>query len=280
VVTLSRSGAGEAVACDLLDPDATRRAVRDAAPDVVFHLAALASVAQSWEQPGETLRQNPAMTLHVLEAVRQERPEARVVAVASGELYGPPESLPVDERALLRPQNPYAVSKAAADLLAGLYHEAHGLHVVRARAFNHAGPGQQRIYVVSSLSRQLAEAAVAGRSPVRIVTGNPDARRDFTDVRDVVRAYRSLAAAAPGVYNVCSGRSAGVREILALLRDLGNGEIEHVVEERLVRAHEVMDVRGSHARLSAETGWEPEIPFEQTVADTFAWWREELGGRV
>ena len=130
------------------------------------------------------------MTLHLLEAVRAEAPEAAVVVVGSSELYGPPATLPVDESAPLRPQNPYAVSKASADLLAGFYADAHGLRIIRARAFNHAGPGQEPIYAIASFARQVAAGLEAGEDPVRVVTGNPDARRDYTDVRDVVRAYR------------------------------------------------------------------------------------------
>src|SRR5439155_11348545 len=150
------------VAVDLADADAARAAVRDAAPAVVFHLAALASVARSWERPGEVVWANLATTLNLLEAVRLEAPGARVVAVGSGEAYGTPERLPVSEDAPLRPQNPYAVSKAAADLLAGMYADARGLAVVRTRSFNHAGPGQSETYVVGSLTRQVAAGLAAG----------------------------------------------------------------------------------------------------------------------
>jgi GDP-4-dehydro-6-deoxy-D-mannose reductase len=265
-----------AIAVDLVDPDATGAAVRDAAPDVVFHLAALASVAESWEHPRRVLGENPLATLNLLETVRAEASRARVLVVSTGEVYGPPARLPVDEDAPLRPQNPYAVSKAAADLLGGMYADAHGLAVVRARAFNHAGPGQSPIYVVASLARQVAAAVRAGESRARVVTGNPDARRDFTDVRDVVRAYRLLAERAePGAYNVCSGRTASVRDLLAGLAEATGIEIEHVVDPDLVRAHEVMEIRGSHERLTTATGWEPEIPLERTLADTVKWWAEQ-----
>ena len=266
-----RSGA------DLRDAGAARAAVEDARPDVVYHLAARAHVGESWEDPGRYLADNLAMTLNVLEAVRAEAPGATVVAVASGELYGAPESLPVDERAPLRPQNPYAVSKASADLLAGLYADAHGLRVIRPRAFNHAGPGQEPIYAIASFSRQAAEAAERGEDPIRFRTGNPDTRRDYTDVRDVVRAYRLLAERAePGVYNVCSGRSTSAGELLAMLAAAAGAGLDHRVDPELVRAHEVMEVRGDPGRLRAATGWEPEIPLERTLADTVAWWRERL----
>jgi len=251
--------------------------VGDAAPDVVVHLAAQAHVGRSWREPEATLRDNQAMALHVLDAVRERAPEAVVVLVGSGEVYGPPATLPVDEAAPLRPQNPYAVSKAAVDLLGGLYADAHGLRVLRPRPFNHVGPGQPPTYAVASFARQVADGLEQGRSPIRVVTGNPDARRDYTDVRDVVRAYRLLAARArPGVFNVCSGRPASAREVLAALAEVTGTRIEHVVDPALVRPHEVMEVRGTFERLRAATGWEPAIPFARTLADTVAWWREEL----
>ena len=254
-----------------------RAAVRDAEPEAVYHLAARAHVGESWREPEAYLRDNLAMTLHLLEAVRAEAPEAAVVVVGSSELYGPPATLPVDESAPLRPQNPYAVSKASADLLAGFYADAHGLRIVRARAFNHSGPGQEPIYAIASFARQLAAGLEAGEDPVRIVTGNPAARRDYTDVRDVVRAYRSLAAgASPGIYNVCSGRPASAAELVEALGRVADVGVSHEVDPKLRRAHEVMEVRGSYERLHSATGWEPEIPLEQTLADTVAWWREEI----
>jgi GDP-4-dehydro-6-deoxy-D-mannose reductase len=250
--------------CDLRDAAATRAAIAAAQPDVVYHLAARAHVGESWRDPAGTLQDNVAMTFHVLEAVRTEAPGATVVAVASGEVYGTPERLPIDESAPLRPQNPYAVSKAAADLLAGFYADAHRLRVIRARAFNHAGPGQGPTYAISSFARQAAQGAE------RIVTGNPDTRRDYTDVRDVVRAYRLLAErAAPGVYNVCSGRTASTRELVAALG------LEPEVDPALLRPHEVMELRGSYDALRAATGWEPEIPLAQTLQDALTWWRDE-----
>jgi GDP-4-dehydro-6-deoxy-D-mannose reductase len=259
--------ASRAQGVDLRDAEAARGLIARTRPDVVYHLAARAHVGESWDDPAGFLRDNLALAVGVLEAVRLEAPSAVVVAVGSGEVYGPPASLPVTEDAPLRPQNPYAVSKAAADLLAGQYADAHGLRVVRARAFNHAGPGQQPTYAIASFARQVALGDV-------VVTGNPDTRRDYTDVRDVVRAYRLLAERAqPGVYNVCSGITASARELVAeLARQAGRG-VEHRVDPALVRAHEVMEIRGSGDRLRALTGWGPEIPLEQTLADTVAWWR-------
>ena len=254
-----------------------RAAVRDAEPEAVYHLAARAHVGESWREPEAYLRDNLAMTLHLLEAVQAEAPDAAIVVVGSSELYGPPAALPVDESAPLRPQNPYAVSKANADLLAGFFGDAHGLRIVRARAFNHAGPGQEPIYAIASFARQIAAGLEAGDDPIRVVTGNPDARRDYTDVRDVVRAYRELAdRAEPGIYNVCSGRPASAAELLTALGRVTGVEVDHQVDPKLRRAHEVMEVRGSYQRLHDATGWEPEISLEQTLADTVEWWREEI----
>jgi GDP-4-dehydro-6-deoxy-D-mannose reductase len=273
-------GAGEGLAVDLRDGDATRAAVRDVEPDVVYHLAALSSVGRSWEDPARTVQDNVATAVNVLEAVRLAAPGARIVWVSSCEVYGPPERLPVSEEAALHPSNPYAVSKSTGDLLAAVYADAHGLRIVRARPFNHAGPGQLPIFILSSLAQQAALARIAGAARITIVTGNPDTRRDFTDVRDVVRAYRLLAAGGQdGVYNVSSGHSVSAADQVTLLAELvAPIEVEHTVDPARVRAHEVMDLRGTHDRLTRDTGWEPEIPLRQTMADTIDWWERELAG--
>jgi GDP-4-dehydro-6-deoxy-D-mannose reductase len=261
---------------DLLDGDAVSAAVRESAPDTVWHLAALASVGRSWEAPAETIAENVAMTVNLLEAVRTEAPEATVVLISSGEIYGPPDRLPVDEEAALRPQNPYAVSKAACDLLGGQYADATGLRVVRLRPFNHTGPGQTDDYVVGTLTRQVAEAEAAGREEALVRTGNPDSARDFSDVRDVARAYVAAAGLGSGVYNVASGRAVSVRELIELVRAAARIPVRHEVDPARVRAHDVPEVRGSAERLNAATGWTPEIPLEQTVADALEAWRRKL----
>lgn len=278
VIAPPRGGEG---ALDLLDGEATRATVRAAAPDAVYHLAALASVARSWQDPAPAVTDNLAMTLSLLEAVRLEAHGARVLVAGSGEVYGPPAALPVAETAPLRPQNPYAVAKAATDLLAGFYADAHGLAVLRPRAFNHAGPGQSTTFAVASFAAQVAAARLAGQHPVRVVTGNADTRRDFTDVRDVVRAYRLLVERAePGIYNVCSGRATSIRQLVAGLGAAAGVRVEHVVDAERVRPHEVAEIRGSHDRLTAATEWQPEIPLERTLADTVAWWEERLAARA
>lgn len=272
VVGLSRE------AVDLRDADATRTALRDARPEVVYHLAALSSVGASWDQPAQTMNENVAASANVLEALRHQAPAARVVWVSSCQVYGEPENVPVDEDAPLRPENPYAVSKTAGDLLAAVYAEAHGLNLVRVRPFNHVGPGQRDAFIVSSLARQAAEARASGVRRIDIVTGNPDARRDYSDVRDVVSAYRLLARAdVGGVFNVSSGRSVSASELVRTLAEvIAPVEVRHTVDPARVRAHEVMDLAGSHERLTAATGWRPAIPLEQTLRDTIEWWERDL----
>ena len=272
-------GGGRGLAVDLLDGPAVIEAVRSVAPTIVYHLAALSSVGRSWEAPAETLSANVVTAVNLLEALRFQAPRARVVWVSSCEVYGDPGVLPTPEQAPLCPANPYAVSKASGELLADVYSRSYGLEIVRVRPFSHSGPGQRPIFIQASLARQAAEGRRAGLSRLRIVTGTGDTRRDFTDVRDVVRAYRLLAELAPpGVYNVSSGVSVSASEQVALLAALvAPMQVQHVVDPARVRANEVMDLRGDHSRLTAATGWEPQIPLRQTMADAIAWWERELG---
>jgi GDP-4-dehydro-6-deoxy-D-mannose reductase len=276
--TAPASHAAQAVTVDLRDGDAVRSAVRVSRPDVVYHLAALSSVGRSWDEPVRTMNENTATAVNVLEAIRQEAPGARVVWVSSCEVYGPPATLPIPESATIAPASPYAVSKAGAEMLAQVYADSFGLDLVRARPFSHSGPGQPPTFLLSSLTRQAAEGRLAGVRRLVVVTGNPDTRRDFTDVRDMVRAYRLLATSgASGVFNIGSGRSMSSAEQVKLLGELvAPLVIQHEVDPARVRPHEIMDLRGDHSRLTAATGWEPEITLRQTMADTLAWWEERL----
>lgn len=302
VVAISRregppAADGESHVLDLRDRGALSALLAEHAPDLVYHLAARSSVSASWEDPVGTVRENVDSALSLLEALRAVAPATPVIWVSSCELYGPAERLPIAEDAPPAPANPYAVSKTAAEMLARVYAQAHGLPIVRVRPFNHAGPGQRPIFLLSSLAMQAARARLAGERRLELVTGNPHTRRDFTDVRDVVRAYRLLAAHALGlvrlcrdgpgrldpereVYNVCSGRSVSAGEQVALLAQLLDPiEVVHVVDPARVRAHEVAELRGCNRRLRELTGWRPEIDLRQTMADTIAWWEGELAER-
>jgi len=261
---------------DLLDADATTAYVGEHRPERVVHLAAFASAGASWKHPRRALEENVATTLNLLDAIRAETPGALTLLASSGEIYGPPERLPVTEDAALHPRNPYAVSKAACDLLGEQFAAAHGLAIVRARAFNHAGPGQTDEYVLGTLTRQVAEAEARGEAAVVLCTGRTDTGRDFTDVRDVVRAYFSAVDADPGAYNVCSGRSVTVTELIGLVSGATELEVRQLTDPERVRPHEVEEVRGSAARLHAATGWEPEIDLAKTVRDALEHWRAGL----
>ncbi|MFN2615742.1 MAG: GDP-mannose 4,6-dehydratase [Thermoleophilaceae bacterium] len=261
---------------DLLDAEGVRAAIRELRPTVVCHLAARASVKHSWERPTETLVQNVTMAANLLEALRLEAREATLVLAGSGEVYGPPETQPVDEEAPLRPQNPYAVSKAACDLLGGQYADSQGLRVVRTRAFNHAGPGQSEDYVLGTLTRQVAEAEAGGKEDALLRTGSLDAARDFTDVRDVVRAYAVAAELPAGAYNVCSGRAVRIGELVELVRGCARIPVRQELDPARLRPHEVLEVRGSAERLERASGWRPAIPLERTVGDALDHWRARL----
>jgi GDP-4-dehydro-6-deoxy-D-mannose reductase len=287
VIGVSRSGtipswgSGTGRSACLENVDVVRELLAETQPDVVYHLAALSSVGRSWENPALTVDDNVSMSVNVLEALRHESPASRVVWVSTCEVYGAADVLPIPEDAPLRPANPYAVSKLTGDLLAGVYADAFGLDITRARPFNHAGPGQRPIFLMSSLTRQGAQARLDRVERIEIVTGNPNTRRDFTDARDVVRAYRMLAASSgSGVFNVCSGVSISAADQVALLAELiAPIEVEHVVDPARVRAHEVMDLRGSPDRIRDAIGWEPAITLRETMRDTLEWWERELAVR-
>lgn len=282
LVELLSGGEGPAPAAprsaelDLRDAGAVREVVADLQPSAVYHLAAFSSPILSWERPDDALLTNVRMALNLLEAVRREAPAATVVLVGSGQVYGEPRDLPVTEDAPFDPGNPYAVSKVTCEQLGTLYGDAFGMRVVRLRPFNHAGPGQSDEYVVSSLTRQVAEAEVAGASEAVLRTGDPASARDFTDVRDVVRAYAAAAALDGGAFNVCSGRSASVAELVELAAAHATVPVRHEVDPSRLRAHDASTMRGCADRLTGATGWRPEIPLDRTVRDTLDWWRARL----
>lgn len=271
------------VRADLTNATETADLLRASRPDWVIHLAALASVAQSWKDPQRTILANAAMSINLLEAVRGHAPTARVLVVGSGDMYGPWKSrasVALDEKAPLEPSNPYAFSKASCDLLAAHYAHVHGLDIVRMRPFNHTGPGQSDTYVISSFARQIAEMERDSRPDPVLRVGNLDVGRDFTDVRDVVRAYWAALERAPaGAYNVASGRAVTVRGALESLIAMSPASPTVEVDPDRVRAVDTSQVRGDAAKLARATGWRAEIPFEQTLSDTLAWWRERIGNR-
>jgi GDP-4-dehydro-6-deoxy-D-mannose reductase len=262
---------------DVTDPDAVEDAVTSIKPDVIFHLAALSHVGESWDAPVRVFRVNIEGTLHVLRAA-QAAGDARVVVVGSADEYGAVDEhdLPLRETAPLRPLTPYGVSKVAADYLALQAFLAEGLATIRVRAFNHIGPGQEPRFLLPGLAQRIAEAERDGRD--EIVVGNLDAIRDLTDVRDVVAAYRLLAErGTPGeAYNVCSGRGLAVSEIAARLLARSDRPLRLRVDPPLVRAIEVPQLVGDCTKLQRATGWTRAIDLEATLDDVL----EEARARV
>ena len=265
---------------DLLDPETLEVAVAEAKPDSVYHLAAQASVAQSLRDPAGTIETNVIGTANLLEACRARAPEAIVVAVGSAEIYGAvdPSALPLHEDAPIRPNNPYAGSKAAAEVLALQYAQSGWLRVVATRSFNHSGPGQSPAFAAAAFAKQFADIALGKQAPV-LRHGNLSAQRDFLDVRDVVVAYRMLASrGTPGTpYNVCSGHAVSMREIVAELGRLVDRPIELREDPERMRPVDTPIVVGDPARLRRDTGWQPAIPLLRTLTDLYEYFLKEDG---
>jgi GDP-4-dehydro-6-deoxy-D-mannose reductase len=265
--------------CDLRDGTASRHVIGDFRPDRIFHLAAQSFVAASWSAPAETLVTNVLSQVHLLEAIRESKIETRVQIAGSSEEYGQvhEDELPIKETNPLRPLSPYAVSKVAQDLMGYQYFKSYGLHIIRTRAFNHEGPRRGEVFVTSNFAKQIAQAEVGKAEPVLSV-GNLDARRDFTDARDVVRAYwLSLEHGEPGeVYNIGSGKAWRIRDMADMLISMAKIPIEIRQDPTRERPSDVQVLQADTSRFRAATGWEPEIPFEQTLHDTLEYWRERV----
>jgi GDP-4-dehydro-6-deoxy-D-mannose reductase len=271
-----------ALAADLDDPATIASAVAEARPDRVVHLAGQSSVQHSWMDPGGTLRTNVLGLVHLLEALRSRSPRAQVLVVGSAEEYGvvEPAALPIRETAPLRPSNPYAVSKAAQGLLALQYAEAEGLSVVLTRTFPHTGPRRGESFAESSFARQIAEIEAGRRRPI-LEVGNLDVVRDFTDVRDVVRAYRLLLerGVSGEVYNVCSGRGVRLRDLLQSLLDRSSSRVEVRVDPQRLRPADVPVLVGDPSRLRA-VGWTPGHGLDETLSDLLEDWRRRIAVRT
>ncbi len=262
---------------DITDAAAVTEMVRDVAPTVIYHLAGWADVGGSWQAPVEAFRANAEGTLNVLTAAAAAGVE-RVLSVSSADVYGivSPAELPLTEDSPLRPASPYAASKVAADYLGLQAWLGRGLPVLRVRAFNHLGPGQTDKFVAPALASRIARAERDGGEVLTV--GDLSPRRDFTDVRDVVRAYRLLMVhGEPGeVYNVCSGVDLAVQDLADQLLALATVPLRFETDPSLLRPVELPVLRGSHDRLTAATGWTPEISMAQTLADLLEDWRARV----
>jgi GDP-4-dehydro-6-deoxy-D-mannose reductase len=261
-------------AVNILDANAVRAAIAGARPALVFHCAGAAHVANSWGTTEATFAVNVRGTHYLLDALRRERLEARVLIPSSALVYAPSGSA-LSENHPLVPGSPYGFSKLAQELL-GVRSIDDGLHVTIARAFNHIGPRQDPLFATSSFARQIAEIEAHRREP-EIVVGNLDARRDMTDVRDTVRAYTViLERGKPGrPYNVCSGRAIAVREVLDLMVSRARVPVRVRIDPARYRPNDLPTVLGDPGRIQDEMGWTPRIPLEQTVDDLLEYWRSQ-----
>lgn len=268
---------------DICDPKSIMKAIACARPDRIFHLAAASSVADSFLDPVKTLDINVSGSINLFEAVRALGIEPAIVVAGSAEVYGevPKKKLPIKEEYPFAPLNPYAISKAAVDMFAYQYFRNFGLKIVRSRSFNHIGPGQSENFVVASFAKQIAEIERGFSGPL-IRVGNLGARRDFTDVGDVARAYRMLAekGVAGEAYNVCSGKVHSVREILDILISFSEVKIRVEIDKQRIRPSDIMINYGDPSKLRKATGWRPSVPLKESLRVCLEYWRERISQRA
>ena len=263
---------------DLRDLSSVRNLLESSSPDYVVHLAAQSFVGASWQTPAETLSTNIISQVNVLEAVRGLKMSPRFLAVGSSEEYGLvfEDELPIRETNPLRPLSPYAVSKVAQDMMGYQYFRSYGLPIIRTRAFNHEGPRRGEVFVTSNFAKQVAEIEAGLRDPVLFV-GDLKPRRDYSDVRDVVRGYwLLLERGEPGeVYNLCSGKSWPIQQVLDFLLDQSTVKgIGVKTDPTRLRPSDVMWLEGDASKIEKVVGWKVEIPFERTLRDLLGYWRQ------
>ena len=266
---------------DLRDEASVRSLIARSNPDYVVHLAAQSIVGISWHAPAETLANNILSQVNLLEAIRPLTVPPRFLCVGSSEEYGMvyEEELPIRETNPLRPLSPYAVSKVTQDVMGYQYFKSYGLPIVRARAFSHEGPRRSDAFMTSNFARQVAEIEAGRREPV-VRVGNLKSRRDFSDVRDVVRGYWLLLerGEAGEVYNLCSGRPWSIQQVLDFL--IGASTVKGIaveVDPDRLRPSDVMMLEGDPSKIEKATGWKVEIPFERTLGELLDYWRERVG---
>lgn len=268
---------------NLRDEDSVLAYLQEVRPDHIYHLAAQSFVPESFDNPWETLGNNIQSQLNLLHGMVKLDLPARILIVGSGEEYGPvsPDEVPINENQPLRPANPYSVSKVAQDMLGLQYHLSHDVAAIRVRPFNQIGPGQSKQFVAPAFASQVAAIEYGLQEPV-IYVGALDARRDFTDVRDMVRAYwLVMKQGEPGaVYNIGSGQAHSIRELLDTLIGMTDSAVRVEVDPSRLRPIEVPIIVCDNAKVHATTGWEPQRRFEETLADVLADWRQRVRQRA
>jgi GDP-4-dehydro-6-deoxy-D-mannose reductase len=265
--------------CDLRDAVSVHNVLKEVKPDRIFHLAAQSFVPTSWEAPSDTVTTNVISQINIFEAVRELKLQPRIQLACSSEEYGMvyENEVPIKETNPLRPLSPYAVSKVTQDYLGYQYYKSYGIFIVRTRGFNHTGPRRGDVFVTSNFAKQIADIEKGNKPPV-IYVGNLEAKRDFTDVRDIVRAYwLSLEKGEAGeVYNLSSNSTHSIQSMLDKLLSFSTIKIEVKQDPARMRPSDVMILWGDNSKFVKQTGWKPEIPFEKTMKDLLDYWRERV----
>lgn len=264
------------VECDLHDSSSVRRMMEHVQPDWIFHLAAQSYVLSSWHAPADTISNNIIGQLNILESMRELNINCRMLIAGSSEEYGlvNPDELPIKETNPLRPMSPYAVSKVGQDMLAYQYYMSYGFHLIRTRAFNHSGPRRGDVFVESNFAKQIVDIEKGRKEPI-VRVGNLKAKRDFTDARDIVRAYcLAIEKGKPGdVYNLCSGKAISIQNLLDILVSKAGVEIKIEIDPNRLRPSDVPILLGDYTKFNKLTGWKPEIQLEKTLEDLLDYWR-------
>lgn len=264
---------------DLTDEDAVQQMLRDVKPDAIYHLAAQSFVPESFDSPWSTLSNNIHGQLNIILSMMRLDLDARLLVVGTGEVYGlvSPDDVPIDENQPLRPPSPYSVSKVAQDMLGLQYYLSHDVAAIRVRPFNQIGPGQSKRFVAPAFASQIAMIEAGKQDPV-VYVGNLEARRDFTDVRDMVRAYRLvMELGEPGsVYNIGSGQAHSIQELLEILLNQSDKAIEVMSDPARLRPVEVPIIVCDPTKVRVSTGWQPNFTFEQTLSDVLDDWRQRI----
>ncbi|MCL4338774.1 GDP-mannose 4,6-dehydratase [Patescibacteria group bacterium] len=264
---------------DLLDAHSLYTVVDEIKPNYIFHLAAQSYVQSSWQSPANTLEVNITGTVHLFEAVRKSQLDIPIQIACSSEEYGRvfANELPIRETNPLRPLSPYAVSKLAMDYLGYQYWESYKLRVIRTRGFNHTGPRRGNVFAESTFAKQIAEIEKGKAEPI-VYVGNLEAKRDYTDVRDMVKAYYlSVQKCDPGeVYNIASGKTIKIRDVLDLLLSMSKKKIRVMQDKSRMRPSDVEVLKGDASKFMKKTGWKPQIPFEKTMEDLLNYWRARV----
>lgn len=265
---------------NLLDQEALKDCLGDFFPDYILHLASFSSVGASWKAPAESFVNNTNIFLNILESVRESGCDCRILSVGSSEEYGnvSEEDIPLHEDHSLAPVSPYAVARVSQEMLSQVYANGYGMDIVMTRSFNHIGPGQNVKFVVPGFIKRIVDAKRSGKKDVELLTGNLDIIRDFTDVRDVVKAYYLLftgSGVVGNTFNICSGRGSALKDVVKKVADITGMKVTTKVNSDFIRPQDNMIIVGDNSKIKDALGWVPEIEFESTLEDVVTFFSED-----